>query len=67
MEYSMDDIKKILGDKYNPDREYVLETNRGAANRFIVGWKPVGSVNDSTQNDDGVMVIMESPTPKEGV
>jgi len=66
MDYSMDDIKAILGDKYNPDREYVLETHRGATNKFMRGWKPVGNVNDSSDNDTGTMVIMESPL-KEGV
>jgi hypothetical protein len=66
MEYTMDDIKAVLGDKYNPDAEYVLETKRGSTNKFMLGWKPVGEVNDSTDNPKGVMVIMEAPT-KEGV
>jgi hypothetical protein len=65
MEYSMDDIKTELGKKYNPKRKYILETHRGAANKFAQGWVPVGSVPDSTDNDTGTMVIMESP--KEGV
>lgn len=67
MEYTMNDIKAKLGKNYNPDRKYVLETHRGASNKFMLGWIPVGSVNDSTQNDTGTMVIMESPKPKEGV
>lgn len=66
MEYTIDTIKAVLGSKYNQDREYILETHRGATNKFMKGWKPVGSVNDSTENDTGTMVIMESP-PKEGV
>ena len=66
MDYSMDDIKAILGDKYNSDREYVLETHRGSVNKYMLGWLPVGKVNDSTNNDTGTMVIMESPL-KEGV
>ena len=67
MGYSYDDIKQALGDKYNPDREYVLVTHSGVHNKVADGWVPVGAVPDSTDNDDGTMVIMESISNKEGV
>ena len=65
MAYTMDDIKAVLGSKFKPDREYVLETNWGATNKLALGWLPVGSVNDATSNSDGKMTIMESPKSTE--
>jgi hypothetical protein len=59
MDYNMEDIKTVLGDKFNPGAEYVLETHRGAAAKKLLDWVVVGEVPDSTDNDQGTMVIME--------
>ena len=70
MGYSYDDIKQVLGDKYNPHKEYVLVTHSGVHSKIAAGWSPVGTVPDSTDNDAGTMVIMESlesTLNKEGV
>lgn len=58
MDYTEADLKQALGDKFDPEAEYLLETHRGAFNRVSEGYLPVGELPDSTNDQRGTVVIM---------
>jgi hypothetical protein len=58
--YTLDDIKNHLGEKFNPEATYILDTHAGARNRIVAGThRSVGQVPDSTTNENGTMVVLE--------
>jgi hypothetical protein len=64
MEITNEHLKQALGKEFNPNAEYVIDTHRGAVDRTLSGqWKPVGKVPDSTDNENGTMVVMEKINP----
>ena len=63
MEYTHQDIEKLLGKDYVPGRDYVLETHRGAEAKQAQGWKPMGKMRDGSLNENGTMVVMMGPEP----
>lgn len=64
MGYSLGDLKRILGDSFNPKASYLIETHRGAAARIAAGThKKVGEVLDSTEDQKGTMIILEMLPP----
>lgn len=65
MDYTYDQLRRVLKDRFDPEAEYVLETHGGAIVKQGQGWEAVGEVQDSTDNPKGTMVIMQKPQPKE--
>lgn len=61
MEYTQDDIKKLLGEQYDPEAQYVVETHRGAFVKATQGWKEVGRLPDSSDDEKGTMIVMVAP------
>ena len=65
-EYSMEDIKAELGEKFNPTSTYVLHTHRGAQERCLAdhSLQMVGQLPDFSLNEEGTMIIVERPGPE---
>lgn len=53
----IDQIKAVLGKKFDPEAEYVVETHRGAQARSDL-WKPVCEIMDGSLDQSGTMVVM---------
>jgi len=66
MQYSMKYIQDELGEKYNPNSEYRLLTHQGATDRCCSDPNShiVGQVPDSTLNETGTMIIVETRAPE---
>lgn len=54
-----EDIKDVLGNKFNSEADYMLSTHRGVTEKVREGWKPVGELPDATTDQQGTMVILE--------
>ncbi len=67
--YTIADLQKEFGSKINPDRNYVIETHRGAHIKLQTGrFKEIGKVPDYSLNEAGIMIVLEqipSPLPKQ--
>jgi hypothetical protein len=64
MEYTPEHLKQALGDKYDPEAEYIIDTHRGAVDRVLKGeWRVVGEIEDATENDAGTMIIVAKVKP----
>ena len=58
--YSIGQLSLLLPGKIHSDKEYVVDTHRGAKVRVAAGTHiQVGEVDDSTQNESGTMVVLE--------
>ncbi len=74
MDYTPEILKEHLGDAYDPDAEYVVDTPNGAVIRaWDSAWKKVGEVPDSRLGNRGTkmesktsMIVFKRVTKKEG-
>ena len=65
MDYTPEILKEHLGDAYESDAEYVIETTSSAVARFLdSAYKKVGKVPDSSLNGSGTMVVFKRVTKK---
>lgn len=68
MGYSPAILKEHLGKKFDPAKDYVIDTHRGATARIAAKThKEVGRVPDSTEDEKGTMIVLEilkPPAPK---
>ena len=64
--YTLADIAKVLGTRYNESSTYTLETHRSADRKLSESscLKKVGEIKDFTSDDFSTMVIIECPDPK---
>ena len=64
--YTLADIAKALGTRYNESSTYTLATHRGASRKLSENpaLEEVGEIKDFTSDDSGTMVILELPVPK---
>ena len=64
--YSPEMMKQHLGDQYEEDAEYVLETHSGAFARVLNHeWLEVGLVPDMAAGEGGTMIVFKKVTPAE--
>jgi len=64
MEYTMDDMRRVLGKDFDKYTELVLETHRGALDKEAKGFKRLKEVPDVTNKDEGTMIVMGKPVSK---
>ncbi len=65
MGYTLGALRKSFGKKIRDDREYLIDTHRGAETKIGAGTHTeIGKVPDGSLNEDGTMVVLETAMPK---
>ena len=66
MQYTPQVLKEHLGDAYESDVEYVIDSHEGAIARSLnSAWEMVGKVPDSRLGDGGTMIVFKLVTKEE--